>query len=303
MTATLVVLLSFFIVAGRFLDYVIGADGDATAKEALSRFAGTREYGNASTHEFIDITARLVQGFLTHRFGRAILSTDLAVDCFVFSACITSILFFVIGLSDPSIWSPTGQHSAFALISLQICSLVIVVFVVDLFSLVVTRLFLGQIVDADPGKAVLFILLQSALTYFCLIMAMNLTFSGILFARGLLGGYFFDAEFPIDMLVQMAESWWLVFHTYTLEMFFSPLEEGQLLGFGETNLIVFAFTACLPSIAILFTFLTAIVVDLIDTATGGGVHVLLRRLAKDEKPLFLRLSLVGSALIAFIEVI
>jgi hypothetical protein len=295
-------MLSFLVILGRFLDFVVGPEGDARTKDALAQLANEGGARTTSSREFVLLAANVASNFFAFWFGKELVSREAAFHCFVLSLLITSLIALAAGIWDPAVWDGR-DFAAHELITIQVGCLVAANFVVDFLSLITTRWVLIRMISGPAERAWRWLLVQLALTYLFVVTAMNASFSSIAFARGMITGYFFDAEGFLGFFRQVAEAWWLFFSTYTIPMFLTPIAEGRLLGLGGTNLMVFSFTACLPGMIYVVTIGLGVVVDSVNWLTSGGVHGVLKSLVKDKQPIFLRLSVVASGLLGFLSVL
>lgn len=301
MTPILIVLLTFLVVMGRFLDFLVGRDGDIRIKLTIDRFIDELGSRKRSGRVFVVRSAIAATRFFAFWFGDRFVSRRAAFHCFVLSLSITSLLSLAAGIWDPAVWDGR-DFAAHELVTVQVGCLIVANFVVDFIALVMTRWVLVRIVFGREGFDGRWLIIQIMLTYFFIVTTMNASFSSIAFARGIITGYFLDANGFTEFVGQVAEAWWLFFGTYTVPMFLTPIAEGRLLGLGGTNLIVFSFTACLPSVIYIVTIGLGLIVDAINGLTSGGVRLLVKKVAGNQQPIFLRLSVVASSLLALLGI-
>ena len=172
-------------------------------------------------------------------------------------------------------------------------------FVVDYCSLTTTRLLLNRTLRVMHHWVWYLVALQLLLSYFFVVMAMNLTFSGIIFAQGMVEGYFANTLGRGDFLGFLAEAlgaWAILFESYTFESYFRPVQTGEMLAIGSTNLLVFSLTAALPSILYAVTMAAAALLQNVDFLVGNFLQRMAGRLAEHERPVFLNLAL-GTAVV------
>lgn len=306
MTTGLLALLTLLVVLGKFLDFVLGEEGDRQIKRRLGNLAETADVACSQSDSLPRRAAAAVESFLNDLFGPAF-SSQSVWHCLYLSGTITCLVILVAIGSDPALpafFESSGEEAAQGLM----IAFVLVIgsnFAVDLLSLTATRLLLDATLKARPSRLWLLVGLQLALSYLFAVTAMNMTFSGTIFARGIAEGYFADtlAQWGLGAAITEAlTAWWVIFDSYTFQNFLHPIREGQLLAIGTTNLLVFSLTAALPSIVYVVAIGAAGAIDAFDEVFGGFIRRIARRLATHKKPVFLNLALAFSGLITVAQV-
>lgn len=309
MTAGLLAFLTVLVILGKFLDFLFGEKGDAEVRRRLEEIAADMPQADGAPGDpgalggpgdYPRRAAAAVEVFLDRYFGD-LLSRRAVLHCLYFSGTVTCLITLLVILTDealpgfleqPGEREPQGLTIAFVLV-------LTANFLVDFCSLTATRVLLRRTLRAAAHWIWYLVGLQLLLSYLFVVMAMNLTFSGIIFAQGIAEGYFANTLGRGDIAGFLGESlaaWAILFESYTLESYFKPVQTGEMLAIGSTNLLVFSLTAALPSILYAVTMGVAALLETLDFAIGGFLRRLLDRLAEHERPVFLNLAL-GTAVV------
>jgi hypothetical protein len=177
-------------------------------------------------------------------------------------------------------------------------------FIVDYCSLTTTRVLLHRTLRARHHWVWYLVGLQLFLSYLFVVMAMNLTFSGIIFAQGMVEGYFANTLGRGDFVGFLGEAlaaWAILFESYTFESYFSPVKTGEMLAIGSTNLLVFSLTAALPSMLYAIAMTAAALLENLDFLIGSFLKKLVARLTEHERPVFLNLALGTAGVITAVK--
>ena len=300
MTAGLLAFLTVLVLLRKFLDFLFGERGDARVREHLDAIARDRPHTSETRGSYPRWAAASVETFLDSYFGPSF-SRRALLHCLYFSGTVTCLITLVVIVTDEALPGffdrPVAQQSQ----GLTIAFVLVLAanFLVDYCSLTTTRMLLNRTLRVMHHWVWYLVALQLLLSYFFVVMAMNLTFSGIIFAQGMVEGYFANTLGRGDMAGFLAEAlaaWGILFESYTLESFFSPVKTGEMLAIGSTNLLVFSLTAALPSILYAVTMAAAALLQNVDFLVGNFLNRLAGRLAEHERPVFLNLAL-GTAVI------
>lgn len=305
MTAGLLIFLTMLVVMGKFLDFLFGEKGDQEVKARLDRIAEDRPAAAANFGSFPCRAAAAVETFLDAYFG-PILSWRAVLHCLYFSGTVTSLITLVVILTDtalPSFFETAAGEGGRGL-TIAFFLVLLANFQVDCISLTVTRLLLRATQNATARSVWYLVVLQLVLSYFFVVMAMNLTFSGIIFSEGIVEGYFANTLGRGDFLGFLNEAlaaWRVLFESYTLQSYLAPVATGEQLAIGSTNLLVFSMTAALPSLLYAVTMATAAVLQNLEFLIGPLRRRLLDRLAEHERPVFLNIALGTAVLIPLVK--
>ena len=252
MTTGLLAFLTVLVILGKFLDFLVGEKGDQQVRDHLDQIAARNPHNAASIRSYPRWAAASVEAFLDSYFG-GLFSRRALAHCFYFSGTVTCLITLVVIATDDALPSffdqPADQESQGLTIAFVL--VLLANFLVDYCSLTTTRLLLHRTLMARQHWIWYLVGLQLLLSYVFVVMAMNLTFSGIIFAQGIVEGYFANTLGRGDVLGFLGEAmaaWGILFESYTLQSFFSPVQTGEALAIGSTNLLVFSLTAALPSI-------------------------------------------------------
>ncbi len=305
MTAGLLAFLTVLVILGKFLDFLFGEKGDAQVKKHLDDLVSEMPHHAATIGSYPRWAAASVEAFLDNYFG-GLFSRRALLHCLYFSGTLTSLIILLVIVTEdalPSFFEYSEEEAAQGL-TIAFVLVLEANFVVDYCSLTTTRWLLHKTIRAAHHWIWYLVGIQLVLSYLFVVMAMNLTFSGIIFAEGLVEGYFANtlgrgdfAGFVNEALV----AWKILFDSYTLQSYLSPMTTGELLAIGSTNLIVFSLTAALPSILYAVVMAAAAMLQNLDFLIGRFLRSLLDRLAEHERPVFLNLALGVAVIIPVVK--
>ncbi len=307
MTAGLLIFLTMLVVMGKFLDFLYGEKGDQEVKARLDRIAEDSPSAAANFGSFPCRAAAAVETFLDAYFG-PILSRRAVLHCLYFSGTVTSLITLVVIFTDtalPDFFETTAGEGGRGL-TIAFFLVLLANFQVDCVSLTVTRLLLRATQTATARSVWYLVVLQLVLSYLFVVLAMNLTFSGIIFAEGIVAGYFANTLGRGDVLGFVSEAltaWGVLFESYTLQSYLAPVATGEQLAIGSTNLMVFSMTAALPSLLYAVTMASAAILQNLEFLIGPLRRRLLDRLAEHERPVFLNIAVGTAVLIPLVKLV
>jgi hypothetical protein len=305
MTAGLLAFLTVLVILGKFLDFLFGEKGDQQVRRHLEAVAGELPVTAGAQGNYPRWAAASVEAFLDKYFG-GLFSRRALLHCLYFSGTVTCLITLLVILTDDALPGFFDQPAEDETQGLTIAFVLVLGanFIVDYCSLTTTRVLLNRTLRAPRHWVWYLVGLQLFLSYLFVVMAMNLTFSGIIFAQGMVEGYFANTLGRGDYLGFLAEAlaaWGILFESYTLQSYFSPVKTGEMLAIGSTNLLVFSLTAALPSMLYAIAMAAAALLENLDFLIGSFLKRLVARLTEHERPVFLNLALGTAGLITAVK--
>lgn len=282
-------LLTSLVLLGKFADFLLTTP--------LAELSGTAAEEDDESHErewdsYLVGAIHIAHEYLVKVFGERFFEKKRVWRVFLISAFLVQGSFLFSTLITPEAWHVENFALPFLEIVLIIAALVIANFLADLIAIWLMIAYLQRTIEAfalDHLRATAFIIANSlcalALYYLLFLSVMGVTFSLVVYIQGVAAGYFnlFDLEavWTIQHNIFVSDTEWRILN---------PVGEGKFLGINGVNLLVFCLTPLLAPGLVAITAMVGAAFDISDTAFNGRVSALLRALATDRKPFFLKLA-------------
>lgn len=282
-------LLTSLVLLGKFADFLLTTP---LANMSDSPPTDDTEDPNREWGSYLVGSVYIAHRYFVKVFGERFFEKKRLCRVFLLSAFLVQGSFLFSALIAPESWHVENFALPFLEIALIIVALVIANFLADLIAIWLIIYYLARTIDAlalDHLRATRRIIWNSlwamALYYLLFLSVMGITFSLVVYIQGVAAGYFgfgdLDAAWAIQRNIFISDTEWRLL---------DPISEGKFLGINGVNLLVFCLTPLLaPGLVLIAAFVGA-AFDITDTALNGRASSLLRTLAGDRKPFFLKLA-------------